>query len=136
MLPASLKGHKGPQSSITGGAYDPTDLYSSEAYDANALYAQGHCCNPTNNPGGTPPQTSVAIATAGTQNSSDFYGFHDQYPYLAEHWAGFTYVDGTPSCCDEEGTMDFEWSTAMSNRVENPGCHAGTAEGEWAGSTR
>jgi subtilase family serine protease len=110
---------------MTDGAYDPSDIYSYQAYNfgwpydpfigPSGLYKQGHCCNPFSNPSGTPPQTSIAIATAGTQQTSDFYGFHDQYTYLAEHWAGFTYIDGTPSCCDEEGTMDFEWSTAMSN---------------------
>jgi hypothetical protein len=99
---------------ITGGAYDPTDMYSSEAYDTNALYNQGHCCNPFGNPGVTPPQTSIAIATAGTQQGSDFAGFQTQYPYLAYHYQQY-YIDGTPSCCDGEGTMDFDWSTAMSN---------------------
>ena len=99
---------------ITGGAYDPTDLYSSEAYDANALYNLGHCCNPYHVPGGTPKETSIAIATAGTQDGNDFLGFHNQYPYLAEHWFQ-VYVDGAPACCDGEGTMDFEWATAMSN---------------------
>jgi hypothetical protein len=116
---------KGPIPNITGGAYDPTDIYNSQAYDTNALYNQGHCCNPFHNTNGTSPESSIAIATAGTQNTSDFLGFHDQYPYLAEHWAGFTYVDGTPSCCDGEGTMDFEWSTAMSNSF---GSYVDTAE--------
>ncbi len=99
---------------ITAGAYDPTDMFSSQAYDTNALYAFGHCCNPLANPGVTPPETSIAIATAGTQNGADFTGFHNQYPYLADHWQQF-YIDGTPTCCDTEGTMDMEWSTAMSN---------------------
>jgi len=117
LLKAAIKksAAKGPISNITGGAYDPTDMYSSEAYDTNALYNQGHCCNPLGTSGGTPPESSIAIATAGTQQGSDFTGFHTQYPYLAEHWAGFTYVDGTPSCCDGEGTMDFDWATAYSN---------------------
>jgi hypothetical protein len=116
-LPPALASSKkrSPTPKITSGAYDPTDLFSSEAYDTNALDAQGHCCNPLGNPGGTPPETSIAIATAGTQDGNDFYGFQNQYPYLATHWAGFTYVDGTPPCCDSEGTMDFEWSTAMAN---------------------
>ena len=111
-LKSFRKGSMSPGS--TNGAYDPTDLFSSEAYDTNALYNQGHCCNPLGNPGVTPPETSIAIATAGTQNGSDFTGFHNQYPYLADHWQQF-YIDGTPSCCDLEGTMDMEWSTAMSN---------------------
>jgi Pro-kumamolisin, activation domain/Bacterial Ig-like domain (group 3) len=105
---------EGPTPGMTSGAYDPTDIYSSEAYDTRALYNQGHCCNPLGNPGSTPPETSIAIATAGTQNPNDFQGFHNQYPYLAWHYQLY-YIDGTPSCCDGEGTMDFEWSTAMSN---------------------
>ena len=97
--------------------YAPTDLYSSEAYDFNALYNQGHCCNPfhTGGTSGSPVESSIAVATAGLQQTSDFIGFHNQYPYLAMYWGGFTYVDGTPTCCDSEGTMDFEWATAMSN---------------------
>jgi hypothetical protein len=99
---------------ITAGAYDPTDMFSSQAYDTQALYNQGHCCNPLGNPGVTPPETSIAIATAGTQQGSDFAGFQSQYPYLAYHYQQY-YIDGTPACCDGEGTMDMEWSTAMSN---------------------
>jgi Pro-kumamolisin, activation domain/Bacterial Ig-like domain (group 3) len=110
---------KGPTANITDGAYDPTDMYSSQAYDTTALYNQGHCCNPLGTSGGTPPESSIAIATAGTQQASDFYGFQSQYPYLATHWAGFTYVDGTPSCCDLEGTMDFDWATVYSNSFGN-----------------
>ena len=97
--------------------YAPTDLYSSEAYDFSALYNQGHCCNPfhTGGTSGSPVESSIAVATAGLQQISDFVGFHNEYPYLAMYWGGFTYVDGTPACCDGEGTMDFEWATAMSN---------------------
>jgi len=100
--------------SMTNGIYDPQDIFSSEAYDTNALYAQGHCCNPLHNPGVTPPETSIAIATAGTQDPNDFVGFQSQYPYLAYHYQQFD-IDGTPPCCDGEGTMDFEWATAMAN---------------------
>jgi hypothetical protein len=109
--PASLTG---PTPNITGGAYDPTDIFSSQAYDVQALYNQGHCCNPLHASGVTPPESSIAIATAGTQSGSDFSGFHNAYPYLADHWQQF-YIDGTPSCCDGEGTLDFDWSTAWSN---------------------
>lgn len=105
---------KGALPSITNGAYDPTDVYSSQAYDTNALEALGHCCNPLNNPSTTPPASSIAIATAGTQSKSDISGFLGTYPYLASHYEQIS-VDGTPACCDGEGTMDLEWSTAMSN---------------------
>lgn len=99
---------------ITNGAYDPTDLYSSEAYDTNALYNLGHCCNPMGNAGGSPIESSIAIATAGSQDWNDIQGFMNQYSYLAYH-AQQIYVDGTPTCCDVEGTLDMEWATAMSN---------------------
>ena len=105
---------KGAKVHITNGAYDPTDIYSSQAYDYNALYDQGHCCNPLGNPGNSPAQTSIAIATFGSQQISDIAGFHAQYPYLAYNIQE-VFIDGTPSCCDAEGTMDMEWSTAMSN---------------------
>jgi Pro-kumamolisin, activation domain len=104
----------GVKPSMTGGSYDPTDVYSSQAYDTSALYAQGHCCNPTNVPGGGTPQTSIAIATAGTQNLNDMHGFQTAYPYLAYSVQQFN-IDGTPTAPDGEGTMDMEWATAMSN---------------------
>jgi len=112
---AAAKGGAGSgKPNITNGSYDPTDIYSSQAYDYNALYNQGHCCNPLGFSGSSPPQSSIAIATFGTQNLSDMKGFQTQYPYLAYSVQQFN-IDGTPSCCDEEGTMDMEWSTAMSN---------------------
>lgn len=98
----------------TSGAYDPTDLYSSYAYDTNALYHLGHCCNPLGNAGVTPPETSIAVATVGINDPNDFVGFHNQYPYLAYHYQIY-FVDGTPTTTDGEGTLDFEWATAMSN---------------------
>jgi hypothetical protein len=99
---------------VTNGFYDPSDIWSSDMYDFNALQAQGHCCNPTGNSGGTPPQTSIGLATDGDFLDSDIVGFHNQYPYLAAHWFRH-FVDGTPSCCDDETTLDTEWSTATSN---------------------
>lgn len=102
----------GPQ--ITAGAYDPTDIYSSQAYDYGALYNQGHCCNPLGNPGQSPPETSIAIATYGAQDLSDIAGFHATYPYLAYNVQLFN-INGTPAPGDAEGTMDAEWATATSN---------------------
>jgi hypothetical protein len=106
---------------ITGGAYDPTDIYSSEAYDYNALYDQGHCCNPLGG-AGSPPESSIAIVTVGSQNFSDIAGFHNQYPYLAYSVTEFG-IDGqsvpctdtTDFTCDGEGTLDMEWTTATAN---------------------
>jgi len=109
-----MKASGGAKVHITGGAYDPTDIYSSQAYDYNALYNQGHCCNPLGNPGQSPANSTIAIATFGQQRISDIQGFHNQYPYLAYN-VQEVFIDGTPACCDAEGTMDMEWSTAMSN---------------------
>jgi len=104
----------GAKPGFTNGAYDPTDMYSSQAYEANALDALEHCCNPLGNPFVSPKETSIAIATAGAQSPSDITGFFKQYPYLASNYREF-YIDGTPACCDPEGTLDLEWSTAMAN---------------------
>ena len=98
----------------SGAPYDPQDMYSVAAYSVYALTNLGHCCNPTGNAGGSPPETSIAIASFGTQQASDIAGFHAQYPYLA-YDISWIYPSGTPSCCDGEGTMDMEWSTAMAN---------------------
>jgi kumamolisin len=110
----AMRAKVGSAPRITSGAYDPTDIYSSQGYDYNALYNQGHCCNPLGNAGSSPPQTSIAIATFGSQDLNDMAGFHAQYPYLAYN-VQEVYIDGTPACCDAEGTMDMEWSTATSN---------------------
>jgi hypothetical protein len=110
----AVKRTNGVQPAFTSGLYDPVDIYGSNAYDFDALYNLGHCCNPNHVPGGTPPETSIAIATAGAQQLSDMQGFHNTFPYLAYN---ITYIniDGTPACCDIEGTMDAQWSTAMAN---------------------
>jgi len=115
------KNNSNGTSNISGGAYDPTDIYSSEAYNYNALYHQGHCCNPFGAPS-SPPEASIAIASVGAQNFGDIVGFHNSYPYLAWNITEFG-IDGqgvpcndaTDATCDQEGTMDMEWSTAMAN---------------------
>jgi hypothetical protein len=94
--------------------YAPTDLYTPYAYNTSALNGLGHCCNPLGNPGVTPPESSIAIATHGVNKASDFLGWHNTYPYLAEHYQIF-FIDGTPTLDDGEGTLDFEWATAMAN---------------------
>jgi hypothetical protein len=101
---------------FTSPPYDPLDMFNSNAYDATALYALGHCCNPLGNRGVSPKETSIAIATAGTQNDSDITGFQTTYPFLAFHYQEF-HINGTPVCCDAEGTMDLEWSAAMANNI-------------------
>jgi subtilase family serine protease len=99
---------------ITGRAYDPTDIYSSEAYDYEALNNLGHCCNPLGNPGSSPRETSIAIATAGAFDSNDLLGFHNAYPYLAYNVQPID-IDGTAACCSAETTQDVEWALATAN---------------------
>jgi hypothetical protein len=104
-------------SQVTNGFYDPADVWGSNMYDYGALMNQGHCCNPFHTSGyggGSPIQTSIGLATDGAFLNSDMYSFVAQYPYLASHWF-IHWVDGTPSCCDDETTLDLEWSTATSN---------------------
>jgi len=113
----SLKGlaQDGPVSpSVTSGLIDPTDIYSSYGYDYGALQNLGHCCNPTHATAGTPPATSIAVATAYAFQGSDIAGFQSRYNYLAYHYQPI-YVDGTPTCCNDETTLDTEWSIATAN---------------------
>jgi YVTN family beta-propeller protein len=106
--------------SITNGGYDPTDIYSSNAYDYDALQNLGHCCNPTGNPNGPTPVTSIGIATAYDINLSDLNGFQAQYPYLATN-LDQVFIYGQVSCpvsnptCNGETTLDIEWTTATAN---------------------
>ena len=109
---ATSVGHTGSQ--ITNGFYDPSDFWSQQGYDYNALQAQGHCCNPLGNANQTPPETTIGLATDGDFADSDMVGFHNQYPYLAYHY-GRVFVNGTPAGGDDETTLDLEWTTATSN---------------------
>ncbi len=116
-LPANLRNSAQAQTThAINSPYDPEDMFSSYAYDANALYNLGHCCNPLGNPNVTPPETSIAIATYGYNNASDFAGFHNTYTYLAYHYQIYN-IDGTPTTFDGEGTLDLEWATAMANSL-------------------
>jgi hypothetical protein len=113
----------GAKPGLTNGAYDPTDLYSSEAYDTYALDALKHCCNVFGGPT-SPPVSSIAIVSSGFVNGNDIAGFQNQYPYLADNWQQIQ-VDGASSTPDDEGTLDLEWSTAMANSF---GLSANTAK--------
>jgi len=105
----------------SGSPYDPQDMYSTAAYDASALYNLGHCCNPLGNAGGSPPETSIAIATAGSQLWSDVNAFQNYYGLaynenqLGIDGQSVPCTDTSGATCDGEGTMDMEWATAMSN---------------------
>ena len=100
--------------SVTSGFIDPTDIYSSYGYSYGGLQNLGHCCNPTHVSGGTPAATSIAVATAFGFQGSDITGFQSRYNYLAFHYFVIN-VDGTPSCCNDETTLDTEWSIATAN---------------------
>lgn len=124
--PQGSAGQKnGVTSSLTNGSYDPGDIYASTGYDLAALQNLNHCCNPTNNPVHTPPATSIAIATFSTYDSStglyrggvaqsDINSFASRYGLWYNYYEWW--VDGAPGeCCDEESTLDLEWSSATSN---------------------
>jgi hypothetical protein len=107
---------------VTNGYIDPTDIYSSYGYDYTALQSQGHCCNPTNDSGGSTPTTSIAVATSGALNGDDIAGFQSRYYYLAYLYnyigVGGTYTCNNSSSLDDscvETTLDTEWAIATAN---------------------
>jgi subtilase family serine protease len=79
-LETAMKARKsGTRPKYLFGAYDPTDLYGSTAYDYQALQNLGHCCNPLNNPGNSPPEASIAIAIWDDFRPADLAGFVSFY---------------------------------------------------------
>ncbi len=105
----------GPTPNLTNGYADPSDIFSSQAYNYNGLYQLGHCCNPAHLASGSPPESSIAIAAWGDWSLSDIAGFQAQYPYLAYNVSGY-YIDGQPSGGPNgETLLDTEWSTATAN---------------------
>jgi YVTN family beta-propeller protein len=119
-LPARLSdgSQGGVTPNITNGYYDPTDIYSSNAYDFAALNALGHCCNPNNLSTGSPPAASIAIAAFGDVSFTDLSVFLNQY-HLSENVSKVP-VAGGYSCGNDddnclETTMDTEYALAMAN---------------------
>jgi hypothetical protein len=121
---------------FTNGLMDPTNIYSSSAYNYDGLHHLNICCNPLSpgNPAGSPPESSIAIAAYGAlhwngSSFPDIDGFHAAHPSLAFNITAIP-VDGGPSSCtvtasqpcsnDAEVTMDTEWSGAMSNSFGDP----------------
>jgi len=107
--------------------FSPMDLYSSYAYDYQALMNQGHCCNPLNRPNHSPKETSIAIAAYGNVNLNDVVAFGSAFPYLAYNVQKYA-VDGGYACHDTakkpdvqcvETTLDTEWAIATSNSESN-----------------
>jgi subtilase family serine protease len=103
LIPA-ITGPKG------GNLLEPTDLWSSQAYDFNALFPLSRCCNPTNLPTGSPRETSIAIVGTNKPQQSDYQTFFNTFG-LAWNITEIG-LDG-PSCCDLEMTMDIEWAGAI-----------------------
>jgi hypothetical protein len=117
-----------PTPQMMGSLMEPANIQSSQAYNYAALYAQSHCCNPHNDSTGSPPDSSIAIASFGGFNGSDVNAFF-QYYGLAWHYTTYA-IDGTNSpgtectggttgCTlnadDGEGPLDLEYATAMAN---------------------
>jgi ribosomal protein S11 len=112
----------GTVSNLTGGFLDPSDIYSSQTYNYGGLQALSHCCNVHNDSGGSPKETSIAIAGWGNFLYSDIVGFMNAYGL---NWnLTWYYIAGTPGCSKStinppcatgETTEDIEWSIATSN---------------------
>ena len=106
------------------GYWTPQDMFSSYAYDYQALMNQGHCCNPLDNTSGhSPRESSIAIASFGDVSLTDVSNFHQAFPYLA-YYVDKIGIDGGYACnntakaADDncvEVTLDTEWSLAMAN---------------------
>jgi len=117
---------------LTGGAYDPADMYNSNLYNYAGLQNLGWCCNPERNGGNTPapPRSSIAVAALGNlhvdnnNQLTDIIGYLNQYPYLAANITTVP-VDGGGNACtvsptqpcgdDGETTLDTEMATAYAN---------------------
>ena len=115
---AMAAGDKKAKQFYSFGAYDPSDIYSSFAYNYIALEGLGHCCNPLKNPGNSPATSSIAIAIGGDFLSSDMTAFATHYGLAYNVQKILLY--GAGMCtnyenCDPEATLDTEWSTAMAN---------------------
>ncbi len=123
MSPRGPDHKRGNLQSGQDGPYDPIDISSTYAYNYQALQDLGHCCNPLNNPGNSPPEASIAIAIWGDFNDSDisFWAQWERLTYNVQRH----HIDGTAPCCEPETTLDTEWTTAMANSFGTP---ANTAE--------
>jgi subtilase family serine protease len=126
--PATSQGESTPNPPNEIGTMDPANLYSSEGYSLNALYAQSKCCNVHNDSTGSPADTSIALVTFANYQQSDVNTF---FQYYGLAWNTTAYeIDGNPpttsectvgnSGCpglgaDDEADLDVEWSTAFSN---------------------
>jgi hypothetical protein len=139
---AAHKSNTGPVANFSNGKLDPSDIYSSQTYNYGALQALGHCCNPHNDSGGSPPDSSIAIAGFGTFLGSDVAGFASAYG-LSYNWnaidvdGSFTCPTGQTTCPSGETTQDVEWSIATANNPSSANLTAHVwsyqgANGNWS----
>lgn len=103
------------------GGLEIADLYTSEGYDLAALQRLSQCCNPNNNAGSSPPETSIAIIgnnfiSINSDPNSDLDHFAKQYGLV---YNVVEQGNNSPSCCtsgaSQEMTFDVEAATAMAN---------------------
>jgi hypothetical protein len=126
----SVPGENSNIGAPNSGYFSPSDMFSSNAYDYGALMRQGHCCNPLNHAGSSPPDSSIAIAAYGDVSLKDVSTFQGYFSYLAYNVQKLS-VDGGYTCSGSsdancgEVTLDTEWSLATSN---SEGAAADTAE--------
>jgi subtilase family serine protease len=116
--PASIR-FPGSHPDVLNGWLEPTDIWSSRAYNFNGLAKYSRCCNPAHVTGG-PPETTIAIIGQEKPQLSDIALFVNQYP-LASVNVSFILIND-PFCCDlnaREITLDTEWAIATSNSL-NP----------------
>ena len=103
--------------SISGGAYDPTDIYSDQAYSVNAPERAGSLLQPD------PRRRRHAAARPASRSRPPARRTVADMQRLPQHSTRTSPTHYTrvqhrrhrPACCDGEGTMDFEWATAMAN---------------------
>jgi subtilase family serine protease len=107
---------------LAGPYIEPEDLWSEQAYNYTNLARFSHCCNPSHVAGGSPIETSIAIIGAHKPDMNDLKGFFGLYNLA---WQVTIVGVGGPKCCDDEMTLDTEWSGATSNSLglENDTAH-------------
>ncbi|RXH57861.1 fibronectin type III domain protein [Granulicella sibirica] len=95
-------------------AMDPANVQSSQGYDYNALQRFSGCCNVPGNPGGSPPESSIALVGYGNYNASDIVTFFQAYG-MAANVTPYCIDGSTCPAVDGEAPLDVEYSGAMSN---------------------
>lgn len=125
-------GHLEPHICCGSGNIEPADLFSSEGYNLAGLQRFSSCCNPNNNPDGSPRETSIAVIGGNSVADSDLQTFFSKYGMA--HNVTQIKLDGA-GCCNDEMTMDIEWATAFSNSFgsANATAHVYAYEGDGPG---